>query len=173
MWFSDNGRDLLGDDIPSDELNVVTAQGQNFGYPYCHQGDLIDPEIGEGHSCEGTVPPALKVGPHVASIGVTFYTGSMFPASYRNALFIAQHGSWNRTKPIGYRVMVAHVDGQKVTSYEPFVDGFLPGVRVGVDGQHTGDPAMARPVDVQMLADGSLLISDDSGGRIFRVTYGQ
>lgn len=173
LWFTDNGRDMLGDDIPNDELNVAPEAGLHFGFPYCHQGDIPDPEFGSGRPCSETVPPAQKMGPHVASIGMTFYTGSMFPASYRNAAIIAQHGSWNRSTPIGYRVMVARTDGQQVTSYEPFVDGFLPGVRYNVDGQHTGAAALARPVDVLQLPDGSVLISDDSGGRIFRVTYGQ
>jgi glucose/arabinose dehydrogenase len=173
MWFTDNGRDNLGDDIPSDELNVATKAGQHFGYPYCQQGDLVDPDVGKGHSCAEFVPPILKVGPHVAAIGMKFYTGSMFPAEYRNAILMAQHGSWNRSQPIGYRVMVARNDGHKVLDYQPFVDGFLHGIR-GTPSTNgaTGD-AYARPADVLVLKDGSLLISDDQGGRIFRVTYGK
>ncbi len=173
LWFSDNGRDMLGNDVPSDELNVAWKPGLNFGYPYCHQGDVADPEFGSKMPCSETEPPALKVGPHVASIGMRFYTGSMFPASYRNAIIVAQHGSWNREIPIGYRVMVVHVDGRRVTGYEPLVDGFLPGVRFSApNGRGTGAPAMARPVDVLVMPDGSVLISDDSGNRVFRVTYG-
>ena len=176
MWFSDNGRDNLGDDIPSDELNVATKAGQHFGYPFCNQGDLVDPDVGKGHTCAEFTPPILKVGPHVASIGLKFYTGSMFPAEYRNAVIVAQHGSWNRSQPLGYRVMVVKNDGHKVLDYQPFVDGFLHGVRgtpgVAPDGRTTGD-AYARPADTLVLRDGSVLISDDQGGRIFRVTYGK
>lgn len=171
LWFTDNGRDMLGDDVPNDELNVVTEDGQHFGYPFCHQGDTADPEFGS-RPCSEFVPPVQKMGPHVAAIGMTFYTGSMFPESYRNAAIIAQHGSWNRSRPIGYRVMVAYTDGDRVTGYEPLIDGFLPGVRYNVDGKHTGEAALGRPVDVLQLPDGSLLISDDSGNRIFRLTYG-
>jgi glucose/arabinose dehydrogenase len=172
LWFTDNGRDNLGDDVPNDELNVAYRPGLHFGFPFCHQGDLPDPEFGQLGQCSAAEPPVQKMGPHVAAIGMTFYAGSMFPASYRNAAIIAQHGSWNRTRPIGYRVMVARTDGRTVSSYEPLVDGFLPGVRFNVDGQHTGAPAMGRPADVLVLPDGSLLISDDAGGRILRLTYG-
>lgn len=179
MWFSDNGRDELGDDIPSDELNVAPTAGLHFGFPYCNQGDLLDPDFGKGHSCSDYVPPVLKVGAHVASIGLRFYTGTMFPAEYRNSIFVAQHGSWNRSVPIGYRVMFVKVDGRRVTDYRPFVDGFLHGVR-GTPPQVAPDPtksnrangdAYARPADVLVLKDGSMLISDDQGGRMFRVTY--
>jgi glucose/arabinose dehydrogenase len=114
----------------------------------------------------------LKVGPHVASIGLMFYTGSMFPAEYKNAIIVAQHGSWNRSIPIGYRVMVVHLDGHTVTQYEPLVDGFLPGVRYSApNGRGTGAPAIGRPADVLQLPDGSILISDDSGDRVLRVSY--
>lgn len=171
LWFTDNGRDMLGDDVPNDELNVVTEAGQHFGYPFCHQGDTADPEFGS-RPCSEFQPPVQKMGPHVAAIGMTFYTGDMFPESYRNAAIIAQHGSWNRSQPIGYRVMVAHTDGDTVTGYEPLIDGFLPGVRFDVDGKHTGEAALGRPADVLQLPDGSLLVSDDSGNRIFRLTYG-
>lgn len=173
MWFSDNGRDNLGDDMPSDELNVATKPGEHFGYPYCQQGDLVDPDVGKGHSCAEFVPPILKVGPHVAAIGMKFYTGSMFPPEYRNAIFMAQHGSWNRSQPIGYRVMVVKNDGHKVLDYQPFVDGFLHGVRGTPTANGATGDAYARPADTLVLKDGSLLISDDQGGRIFRVTYGK
>jgi glucose/arabinose dehydrogenase len=182
MWFTDNGRDELGDDLPNDELNVAPSAGLHFGYPYCHQGDLADPTYGSKHACSEFVPPAQKMGPHVAAIGMRFYTGTMFPPEYRNAIFIAQHGSWNRSTPFGYRVMVAKVSGRKVTSYEPFVEGFLHGVRgtpvdratvVPNQSYRVNGDAYARPSDVLVMRDGSLLISDDQGGRIFRVTYGK
>ncbi len=170
LWFTDNGRDLLGDDVPNDELNVAWKPGLDFGYPYCHQGDVSDPEFGSKKPCSATEPPAEKMGPHVAAIGMKFYTGTMFPAAYRGAIIIAQHGSWNRSQPIGYRVMVAHVSGRKVTSYEPFIQGFLQGT-AGSQGTRTTGAAFGRPVDVLVLPDGSVLVSDDTGGRIFRVTY--
>ena len=128
MWFTDNGRDLLGDDVPNDELNIAPKAGLHFGFPFCHQGDVADPEFGAQRACSTTEPPVLKLGAHVAAIGFTFYAGKMFPASYKNAAIIAEHGSWNRTPPSGYRVMVAHTDGRRVTGYEPLVDGFLPGM---------------------------------------------
>ena len=127
LWFTDNGRDMLGDDVPNDELNVAWKAGLHFGFPFCHQGDVADPEFGAQRACSTTEPPVQKLGAHVAAIGFMFYTGTMFPASYKNAAIIAQHGSWNRSMPSGYRVMVAHTDGRRVTGYEPFVDGFRPG----------------------------------------------
>jgi glucose/arabinose dehydrogenase len=171
LWFTDNGRDEMGDDVPHDELNVAPKAGLHFGYPYCHQGNVADPTYGPKRPCSAFEPPARQMGPHVAAIGMKFYTGAMFPAEYRNAIFIAQHGSWNRSEPIGYRVMVAKVTGRKVTSVEPFVEGFLQGVR-GTPSQNraTGN-AFGRPVDVLVMPDGALLISDDEGHRIFRVTY--
>jgi glucose/arabinose dehydrogenase len=172
LWFTDNGRDMLGDDVPNDELNVAWKPGLHFGFPYCHQGDVTDPQFGSQRACATTEPPVQKLGAHVAALGLTFYTGSMFPASYRNAVIIAQHGSWNRSKPSGYRVMVAHTDGRKVTSYETFLDGFLPGPRDSLPGGwDAGRIALGRPVDVLQLTDGSILISDDTGNRILRVTY--
>jgi glucose/arabinose dehydrogenase len=171
MWFTDNGRDDLGDDIPSDELNVATRAGEHFGFPYCHQGDIADPEFGARRPCANFVAPALKLGAHMAAIGMRFYTGTMFPPAYRNAIIIAEHGSWNRSAPVGYRVVVAKVDGQKVTGQEPLVEGFLQGIRgVASANRATGD-AFARPADVLVMPDGSVLISDDQGGRIYRITY--
>jgi glucose/arabinose dehydrogenase len=174
LWFTDNGRDGMGDDMPNDELNVAPKAGLHFGFPYCHQGDVSDPEFGERKPCSATVPPAFRMGPHVAAIGMTFYTGAMFPAEYRHAAFIALHGSWNRSQPIGYKVVTAKFDesGRTVTSVEPFVDGFLFGIRSSRGSSTIGD-AYARPADVLVLPDGSLLVSDDQGGRIFRVTYGK
>ena len=160
LWFTDNGRDMMGDDLPSDELNRVDRLGEHFGFPYCHQGDTPDPEYGRGHPCKDYAPPALKLGAHVAALGMRFYTGSMFPASYRGAIFVAEHGSWNRTRKSGYRVMVVDVDGKRVTGYRPFVTGFMQ-----------NEIAWGRPADVQLLPDGSLLISDDRAGAIYRVTY--
>jgi glucose/arabinose dehydrogenase len=172
LWFTDNGRDLLGDDVPSDELNVAWKPGLHFGFPFCHQGDVSDPQFGAQRTCATTEPPVLKLGPHVAALGFTFYTGAMFPASYRNAVIVAEHGSWNRRVPIGYRVMVARTEGRRVTSYEPLVDGFRPGVRADAPGgQGALAPANGRPVDVLQMPDGSILISDDSGNRLIRVSY--
>ncbi|MGN6384446.1 MAG: PQQ-dependent sugar dehydrogenase [Dyella sp.] len=160
LWFTSNGRDLMGDDLPSDTLNEVTRTGQHFGFPYCHQGDTLDPEFGKGKRCAEYTPPALKLGPHVASLGMRFYTGKQFPAAYRGAAIIAEHGSWNRTKKSGYRVMTVRLKGSEVVSYEPLVTGFM-----------RDEKAWGRPADVQMLPDGSLLISDDLAGAVYRVTY--
>ena len=174
LWFTDNGRDLLGDDVPNDELNVAYKAGLHFGFPYCHQGDVADPEFGSQRACSTTEPPVQKLGAHVAAIGFTFYTGGMFPARYKNAAIIAQHGSWNRSTPSGSRVMAAFTDGRRVTGYEPLVDGFLPGAGSGAPGGRgaTG-AATGRPADVLEMADGSILISDDIGNRLIRVTYGR
>jgi len=161
LWFTDNGRDMLGDDLPPDELNRATARGQHFGYPYCHGGDITDPDVGDKRACSDFVPPAQKLDPHVAAIGMRFYTGSMFPAEYRNQIFIAEHGSWNRTKKIGYRVMLAKLDeAGRVVGYEPFAHGWLQ-----------EEKAWGRPVDVQVMPDGALLVSDDQAGAIYRISY--
>ena len=169
MWFTDNGRDLMGDDVPSDELNVAWKPGLHFGFPYCHQGDVADPEFGAQRACSTAEPPVQKLGAHVAAIGMTFYTGNMFPARYRNAAIIAQHGSWNRSTPSGYRVMVARTDGRRVISYEPLVEGFLPATAPG--NRSAGMAATGRPADVLQMPDGSILISDDRGNRLLRVSY--
>jgi len=172
LWFTDNGRDMLGDDVPNDELNVAYKAGLHFGFPFCHQGDVQDPEFGAQRACSTTEPPAQKLGAHVAAIGFTFYTGNMFPARYKNAAIIAQHGSWNRSTPSGYRVMAAFTDGRRVTGYEPLVDGFLPGAGSGAPGgRGAGAAASGRPADVLQLPDGSILISDDIGNRLIRVSY--
>ena len=171
LWFTDNGRDMLGDDVPNDELNVAWRRGLHFGFPFCHQGDLQDPEFGAQRACATTEPPVQKLGAHVAALGFAFYTGNMFPASYRNAAIIAEHGSWNRSVPSGYRVMVARTEGRKVTSYETFLDGFMPGGSGAPGGRAATRAANGRPVDVLQLPDGSILISDDFGNRILRVTY--
>ncbi|MEO9474742.1 MAG: sorbosone dehydrogenase family protein [Cyclobacteriaceae bacterium] len=162
MYFTDNGRDMLGDDIPPCELNRATEKGQHFGYPYCHGGDIKDPEYGDKRPCSDFVRPVQKLGPHVAPLGLKFYTGDMFPASYKNKILIAEHGSWNRPDKIGYRVtMVAEQNG-KGQSYEPFIYGWL---------NETEQTSWGRPVDVLVLQDGSILISDDQSGTIYRVTY--
>lgn len=169
LWFTDNGRDGMGDDVPSDELNVAWRAGLHFGFPYCHQGDVSDPQFGAQRACATTEPPVLKPGAHVATLGFTFYTGNMFPASYRNAVIVAEHGSWNRSTPSGYRVMVARTDGRRVTSYEPLVEGFQ---RAGAPGGWEATrAALGRPVDVLQLPDGSILISDDVRHRLLRVSY--
>jgi len=160
LWFTDNGRDLQGDDVPPDELNHAPKSGLHFGYPYCHAGDIPDPEFGKKHACSEFTAPAEKLGPHVAALGMRFYTGSMFPAEYRNQIFIAEHGSWNRTTPIGYRVTVAQLKDNRVISYKPFAEGWLQGNR-----------AWGRPVDVQVMPDGALLVSDDGAGAIYRISY--
>ncbi|MEO8986276.1 MAG: PQQ-dependent sugar dehydrogenase [Rhodanobacter sp.] len=160
LWFTDNGRDLMGDDVPSDELNRITRRGEHFGYPYCHQGDVPDPEFGVGKSCKDYTSPVLKLGAHVAALGMRFYTGEQFPAAYRGAALIAEHGSWNRSSKSGYRVMAVRLRGSKVLGYTPLVTGF----------EHN-EKAWGRPVDVQPLPDGSVLVSDDLAGAIYRVTY--
>jgi glucose/arabinose dehydrogenase len=160
LWFTDNGRDWLGDDSPPDELDRAPHAGLHFGYPFCHGGDLPDPKFGAGHPCSQFTPPAIKLGPHVAALGMRFYTGSMFPAEYKNQIFLAEHGSWNRSSPIGYRVSLVKVSGSRAVSYQPFVDGWLAG------GHEWG-----RPVDVEVAPDGALLVSDDKAGAIYRIAY--
>ncbi len=161
LWFTDNGRDWLGNDKPPDELNRAPKAGLDFGYPYCHGGEIPDPDVGPGKGCAAYVPPIQKLGPHVASLGVKFYTGEMFPAEYRGQVFIAEHGSWNRDTPIGYRVSEVRLDGDKAVAYQPFATGWL-----GQDGR-----AWGRPVDLLVLPDGSMLVSDDKAGAIYRISY--
>ncbi len=160
LWFTDNGRDRLGDEVPPDELNRVSAAGQHFGYPYCHAGDVVDPELGKGKNCADYVAPAQKLGPHVAAIGMRFYTGRMFPADYRNQIIIAEHGSWNRSTPLGYRLTVARLEGSKVAGYEIFAEGWLQGAK-----------AWGRPADVEVMPDGALLVSDDEANVIYRIAH--
>ncbi len=162
LWFTDNGRDRLGDDVPPDELDHAPRAGMHFGYPYCHGGDIADPEFGAKRACSQLTPPAQKFGAHVASLGMRFYTGSMFPPEYRNRIFIAEHGSWNRSRKSGYRVMQARVENGKVVEYGVFAEGFLDVAR---------DEAWGRPVDVQVMPDGALLVSDDEANAIYRITY--
>jgi glucose/arabinose dehydrogenase len=164
LWFTEHARDWLGDDMPSDELNVATRAGQHFGFPYCHQGDTLDPEYGKQRSCKEFTPPALKLGGHVAPLGMKFYTGKQFPAEYQGNILMARHGSWNRTVKQGYDVVRIVVDGTKVVKQEPFVTGFLQ--------DEKGDPPMwGRPVDLLVMKDGSVLFSDDYNGIVYRVSY--
>ncbi|HEY1391893.1 MAG TPA: sorbosone dehydrogenase family protein [Methylibium sp.] len=160
LWFTDNGRDMLGDDVPPDKLNHSPRAGLHFGYPYCHGGSIADPEYGRKHACSEFTAPAQALGPHVASLGMRFYTGTQFPAEYRGQIFIAEHGSWNRSHKIGYRVSLVRLAGGKAVSYTPFATGWLQ-----------GESAWGRPADVLVLPDGSLLVSDDYAGAIYRVTY--
>jgi glucose/arabinose dehydrogenase len=160
LWFTDNGRDMLGDDLPSDELNHAPKPGMHFGYPYCHQGDTADPEFGSKRACSEFSAPAVKLGAHVASLGMRFYTGASFPAEYRGNIFIAEHGSWNRSKKIGYRIARVVAEGGRVTKHEVFAEGWLQ-----------GDSVWGRPVDLEVMPDGSLLVSDDHAGVIYRIAY--
>ena len=160
LWFTDNGRDWLGDDAPPDELNRLGRPGEHFGFPYCHGDDLRDPEFNGGRACGQFMPPARSLGPHVAALGMRFYTGRMFPEAYRGGIFIAEHGSWNRSRPIGYRVTFVKVQSGRAVSYEPFASGWLKGSTVS-----------GRPADVLVMPDGALLVSDDKGGRIYRISY--
>ena len=160
LWFNDHGRDHLGDDLPSCELNHAPRVGLHFGFPYCHQGDTPDPEFGARRSCGEFVPPAWKLGGHVAPDGLRFYTGTQFPPEYRHRAFIAQHGSWNRSRKSGYRVVSAEIRDGRVVRVEPFAEGWLQGER------HWG-----RPVDLLVMPDGSLLVSDDHAGAIYRISH--
>ncbi len=161
LWFTDNGRDMLGDDLPGDELNHAPRPGMNFGFPWCHQGDSLDPQFGKGKSCDDYTPPVLKLGAHVAALGLTFYTGSMFPSDYRNQLFFAEHGSWNRSEKVGCRIVLVRFDVEgNALSQEPFASGWLQ------DGDCWG-----RPNDVLQMPDGSLLVSDDKAHVIYRISY--
>jgi glucose/arabinose dehydrogenase len=163
LYFTDNGRDWLSEDIPQDELNRVTKTGEDFGAPYCYQGNFTDPEFGWGKSCNQFTAPAGLMGAHTASLGMRFYTGNMFPSSYKNVIFVARHGSWNKSKKEGGDVVAVKLnkDGS-VKSVEPFLTGFIE------DNKYLG-----RPVDVQQMKDGSLLVSDDWNGAVYRVSYGK
>ena len=161
LWFTDNGRDLLGDDLPGDELNHAPRPGLHFGYPYCHQGDSPDPEFGAGKSCADYQAPALTLGAHVAALGLTFYTGEQFPAEYRGQLFIAQHGSWNRSEKVGYDILLVRFDDVgAVVGSEVFASGWLQ-----------GQENWGRPNDVLQMPDGSLLVADDQANAIYHIRY--
>jgi glucose/arabinose dehydrogenase len=163
LYFTENQRDWLSEDQPNDKLNRLTDPGkENFGFPYCAGGDIPDPQFGWGHSCDEFTKPIAQLGPHSAPLGMRFYTGKMFPPQYRNAIFIARHGSWNKSHKIGGDIVVAKLnpDGT-VKSIEPFITGFI------VDNNYLG-----RPVDMEWLKDGSMLLSDDYNGAVYRISYG-
>lgn len=160
LWFTENGRDELGENRPPDELNRAPTPGLHFGFPHCHGRGIVDPVFGEG-DCDRFTPPEQELGPHVAALGMRFYTGSMFPAAYRGQIFIAEHGSWNRETPIGYRITRVRLQGNEPVEYEPFISGWRP----------PGEEAWGRPADVLVMPDGALLVSDDHAGVVYRVSY--
>ena len=162
LWFTDNGRDMMGDDIPPCELNVVEEAGQHFGYPFCHGGTIQDTEFGDRRDCSEFVKPVANFVAHTAPLGMNFYKGSMFPAEYENKIFVAQHGSWNRSEKSGYRVMMIDHDNTTSTKVSVFAEGWL---------NHESQVAWGRPVDVISMADGAILISDDYADVIYRVSY--
>lgn len=161
LWFSDNGRDMMGDNIPPCEINEVTESGQHFGYPYFHGGTIVDPEFGEGKKSSDYVAPKLNLMAHVAPLGIHFYSGNMFASDMQNRLLVAEHGSWNRTQKSGYRVMMATIVNDKVVAYEPLIEGWL----------QDDNTAWGRPTAITELADGSILIADDFANVIYRVSY--
>lgn len=162
LWFTDNGRDMLGDDLPACELNYAPKRGLHFGYPYCHQGDLPDPDFGNERPCSDFVAPAANLGAHTAPLGVEFMKSKAFPDAYKNKIFMAEHGSWNRSKKIGYRISMVEESNGTASDYRPFIDGWL---------DEDLDEAWGRPVDMEWMPDGSLLISDDFADVIYRVSY--
>jgi len=188
LWFTDNGRDEMGDETPPDELNRAPRAGLHFGFPHCHGGDIPDPEFGRERPCKELTPPVVGLGPHVAALGMRFYTGSMFPPEYRKDIFIAEHGSWNRSIPFGYRIVRIKLDGDKVVSQEVFASGWLPpdpkpedphrGYTLRADESADAAPrgakrlqAWGRPVDVLVMPDGALLVSDDTADAVYRISY--
>ena len=162
LWFTNNGRDWMGDDLPPDTLHRVSQKGQHFGFPYCHAGDIPDPKFGRRHECREFDGPEIRLGPHVAPLGMKFYTGDMFPGQYHGQIFIAEHGSWNRSEPIGYRISVVKLERGRAKSYKVFADGWLQGGK-----------AWGRPVDILVMPDGAMLVSDDRAGAVYRITYGE
>lgn len=160
LWFTDNGRDWMGNDLPPDELNRAPLKGMHFGYPYCHGKDITDPEFGRKRKCGEFTPPEMELGAHVASLGMKFYTGKQFPSQYHNMIFIAEHGSWNRNPPSGYRISLVNIREGRAVSYSVFAEGWLQGSK-----------AAGRPVDLLVLQDGSMLVSDDLKGVIYRISY--
>ena len=165
LWFTDNGRDWGGDDGPEDELNRIGKgqEGAHFGFPYCHANGIPDPEIKRPAPCAGVVMPAALTGPHSAGLGIKFYTGSMFPAAYRNAAFIARRGSWNRTEKFGYDVVVAKTLKTGKARIEPFMTGLL---------DEKANAFHGRPTYLLEMPDGALLVSDEQNGAIYRIFYG-
>ena len=159
LWFTENGRDSLGDDIPGDEINRVTQIKEHFGFPYCHAGTISDKEF-SGKDCKQFTSPEIVLRAHVAALGMRFYSGAQFPLEYKHQIFFAEHGSWNRTKPQGYRIEVASLTGTKITKVESFAEGWLQ-----------NESAWGRPVDIEIYKDGSLLVSDDKAGVVYRIRY--
>jgi glucose/arabinose dehydrogenase len=162
LWFTDNGRDWMGDDLPPDELNRAPRRGLHFGFPYCHGGTIPDPDFGKKKGCKDFTPPVIQLGPHVAALGMRFYKGKMFPPEYENQIFIAEHGSWNRSSPVGYRITLVRLKEDRAVKYEVFAEGWLEGFM-----------AWGRPVDLLVMPDGSLLVSDDRANAIYRISYRQ
>lgn len=160
MWFTDTGRDWMGDDLPPCELNRAPGAGLHFGFPYCHGGEIPDPDFAAGRACDEFTPPVRQLGAHTTPLGLKFYTGQMFPPDYRGQIFVAEHGSWNRDDPIGYRIMLARRERDQIVDYRPFATGWL----------HDGE-VWGRPVDIVLLPSGAMLVSDDKGNRIFRIRY--
>lgn len=160
LWFTDNGRDNLGDDLPPDELNHAPRAGMHFGFPYCHGGDVPDPRFGKKRACSEFTPPVQKLGAHVASLGMRFYRGDMFPEQYKHQIFIAEHGSWNRSKKSGYKISLVQLKDNKAVVYKDFAIGWKQ-----------GESVWGRPVDVMNMPDGSMLVSDDYAGAVYRITY--
>jgi len=160
LWFTDNGRDWLGDDFPPDELNHAPTAGRHFGFPFFHGDNVPDPVFGNQAPRREYVKPVQALAPHAAALGMRFYTGSQFPEAYRGQIFIAEHGSWNRSEPIGYRISLVRLQEGRPMSYEVFASGWL-----------TESGVLGRPVDLEILADGSMLVSDDDAGRIYRISY--
>ena len=160
LWFTDNGRDWLGDNKPNDELNHAPQKGMHFGYPFCHAGEFSDPKFGGKRECLEFTSPAQKLGTHVASLGISFIEKDVFPTEYQKSIFIAEHGSWNKTIPDGYRITRVELDGNNAVKYEVFAEGWLKGAE-----------KRGRPVDILEMEDGSLLVSDDHANCIYRITY--
>jgi glucose/arabinose dehydrogenase len=160
LWFTDNGRDWLGPDAPPDELDRAPHAGLHFGFPFCHGGTILDTDFGAGHRCADYTAPERALGAHVAALGMRFYTGTMFPSEYRGQIFIAEHGSWNRVIPVGYRITLVRLENGRAVSYEPFATGWL-----------RGGSAWGRPVDLLVMPDGALLVSDDKAGVVYRISY--
>jgi len=162
IWFTDNGRDWLGDDLPPDELNHAPRAGLHFGFPYRYGNNVADPQYGTRGKGIAFTPPAMPLAPHAAALGMRFYTGKLFPAEYHHQVFIAEHGSWNRSKPIGYRITLVRFASDKPVQYEVFAEGWL----------RPNGTAWGRPVDLVVAPDGALLVSDDRAGVIYRISYG-
>lgn len=160
LWFTDNGRDWLGDDLPPDELNRAHKKDLHFGFPFLHGNNVFDPEFGNNIDTSKFTKPAQTLGAHVAALGMKFYSGSMFPAEYRNQIFIAEHGSWNRSKKSGYKVSLVKIENNRAISYTTFAEGWLQDEKV-----------LGRPVDILIMPDGSMLVSDDFANKIYRITY--